>query len=378
MTRTMRIAIIEVFEYRAPFARPEGNGVTLWRERRAVLLRVTTNTGAVGLGEGWAPANGIDPLLEALVSNVGVCLGSDGEEAARRLRATLGCRCPDWTVEAALGALDLAWVDAQARERGVPLWSLLTGDSSGMAPRVAVYASGGLYAADKGLDDLAGEMAAAIGRGFTTVKMKVGALPLEQDLARIAAVRTAVGSAKIVVDALSGLPFAEAAARITRFANAGACAVQAPIGLESADQLVALAASAALPIWIGEASADIGLFDRVSAAARPAWIQLNPARVGGISTARTLARRYRRQPPGVTLQCHATAVLQTACLHLAAASADVAHAEFHLFHRHLHEWMPAALHHVIDGVVTLGAEPGLGITLPDHDSRLRLVARMAV
>lgn len=150
--------------------------------------------------------------------------------------------------------------------------------------------------------------------------------------------------------------------------------MQAPLPLESLDAIAALTQASPLPLWIGEAGFDPVVFDRLASLARPPLIQLNPALVGFTQGA-LLARSFASRTP-TTLQCHATAVLQAACLHLAGCERGIAHAEFHRFHRHLHELMPAAMHRVRDGVVTLGTEPGLGIELPAHDPRLRLVARV--
>ena len=362
----MRITALDIIAYRAGFAQPAGNGVTLWRERRAVLLKIAGDGGISGLGEAWAPANAIEPLLEHLVQLAPRLIGCTVEDAAAM--ASSSARA-SWIDAAACSALDIACADAMARAVGQPLWQF-----GGGQPQIRVYASGGLYADGKDPDALAAEMAGYVQAGFTTVKMKTGALTLAADLARVAAVRAAIGGASLIVDALGRLDPAHAAAAIERYAAAGADAVQAPLPLEDLDAIAELAGNSCLPLWLGEASFDLDLFDRLATLARPPLIQINPALVGGTRAAR-LAQRFAPRTQ-TTLQCHATAVLQTACLHLAGWGRGIAHAEFHRFHRHLHELMPVAMRAARDGVVTLGMEPGLGIELPAHDPRLRVVAHL--
>ncbi len=95
----------------------------------------------------------------------------------------------------AVGTLDMAVWDAVAKIAGQPLWRLLA-ERYGEGPpddRVWVYAAGGYYHPGKGLDALKEEMRSYRERGYRTVKMKVGSVPLAEDLKRIEAVLEVVG-----------------------------------------------------------------------------------------------------------------------------------------------------------------------------------------
>ncbi len=103
----------------------------------------------------------------------------------------------------AVGAIDMAVWDAVAKIAEKPLYRLLAeryGD--GMAdPKVFVYAAGGYYTG-KDLLALKEEMHSYLDRGYTTVKMKIGGAPLEEDLRRIEAVLSEFGSGhRLAVDA---------------------------------------------------------------------------------------------------------------------------------------------------------------------------------
>lgn len=103
----------------------------------------------------------------------------------------------------AVGTLDMAVWDAVAKIEEVPLYKLLAdqyGDGK-IDDKVFVYAAGGYYLPDKGLKELQDEMKSYIEMGYSKVKMKVGGVPLEEDLKRIEAVIDVVGSGQnLMVD----------------------------------------------------------------------------------------------------------------------------------------------------------------------------------
>ena len=96
----------------------------------------------------------------------------------------------------AVGTLDMAVWDAVAKIAGVPLWRLLADRyRNGEADdHVWVYAAGGYYQPGKDLAALQDEMRGYLDLGYTTVKMKIGGAPLDDDLRRIEAVLEVVGS----------------------------------------------------------------------------------------------------------------------------------------------------------------------------------------
>src|SRR6266508_4273578 len=103
----------------------------------------------------------------------------------------------------AVGTIDMAVWDAVAKISSKPLFRLLA-ERHGRAadPRVFVYAAGGYYAPDKGIDVLRTEMRSYVDRGYTVVKMKIGGAPPAEDQRRIEAVLTGIdGAARLAVDA---------------------------------------------------------------------------------------------------------------------------------------------------------------------------------
>jgi L-alanine-DL-glutamate epimerase-like enolase superfamily enzyme len=96
----------------------------------------------------------------------------------------------------AVGVLDMALWDALAKAEGVPLWRLLADRfNGGKADANAwVYAAGGYYYPEKGLEQLQAEMRSYLDRGYSVVKMKIGGADLATDMKRIEAVLAVVGA----------------------------------------------------------------------------------------------------------------------------------------------------------------------------------------
>ena len=105
----------------------------------------------------------------------------------------------------AVGVLDMAVWDIMAKIEGKPLWRLLADRyRNGEADdRVWVYAAGGYYAPGKDLRALQDEMRGYLAMGYTTVKMKIGGVPLTEDIARIEAVLSVLDGdgSRLAVDA---------------------------------------------------------------------------------------------------------------------------------------------------------------------------------
>ena len=104
----------------------------------------------------------------------------------------------------AVGTIDMAVWDAVAKIEGKPLYRLLADRYAGgqADDRVFVYAAGGYYYPGKDHSKLQAEMQSYLDRGYSVVKMKIGAASLEEDIARIEAVLKVVGDgSRLAVDA---------------------------------------------------------------------------------------------------------------------------------------------------------------------------------
>ncbi|MGD9249919.1 MAG: mandelate racemase/muconate lactonizing enzyme family protein [Desulfobacterales bacterium] len=87
----------------------------------------------------------------------------------------------------AVGVIDMAVWDIAAKLAQKPLYRFLADSYGGIDPanETFVYAAGGYYYPGKGLEELKREMAGYLERGYRVVKMKIGGVPLNEDIQRI-------------------------------------------------------------------------------------------------------------------------------------------------------------------------------------------------
>jgi D(-)-tartrate dehydratase len=119
----------------------------------------------------------------------------------------------------AVGVLDMALWDLCAKAEGVPLWKLLADRyRNGEAdPHAWVYAAGGYYYPGKDIEALQDELRHYRDLGYACCKIKIGGVPLAEDLHRIEAALAVVGAgdnggANLAVDANGRFAWDEAAA----------------------------------------------------------------------------------------------------------------------------------------------------------------------
>jgi D-galactarolactone cycloisomerase len=177
-------------------------------ERKSLLVQVQTDAEIDGWGEGgqYGPA---EPVAACIRDVLGPRLiGRDPRDAGRfwheMYSATRDFGQKGSYIEA-ISALDIACWDITGKLSNQPISRLLGG---AFRDTVAAYATGCYY---RGEDYLNGDSRwAALGEeaesyvsdGFEILKMKVGLLKVDQDLARVAAVRKAIGSEyALLVDA---------------------------------------------------------------------------------------------------------------------------------------------------------------------------------
>jgi len=197
-------------------------------------------------------------------------------------------------------AVDVALFDLAARAQGIGVAELLARPER---PRAQVEVNALVYAERPEI--AAREASAAVAEGYRTVKLKVGALALDLDEARIAAVRDIVGSeTKIRLDANGGWKERDAEQAITRFAPYRIEFLEQPVDARNLGGLARLSAGSPIPIAADEALA----------------LVLKPAVLGGLRASQRVAIRARRAGWGVVVTSALdSAVGLTAALQLAAA-----------------------------------------------------------
>lgn len=176
-------------------------------ERNSYLVRVETDTGLVGWGEGgqYGPAEPVAACVDAVLAPR--LIGRDPTEPVR-IWEELYAFSRDFgqrgTYIEAISAIDIALWDIAGKAACLPVWKLLGGR---FRDRITAYATGCYYPETFTdmptlLSALEAEASSYADSGFELLKIKIGLLPLAQDIERIKVIRNAVGpSIGLLVDA---------------------------------------------------------------------------------------------------------------------------------------------------------------------------------
>ena len=196
-----------------------------------------------------------------------------------------------------IGTIEVAVWDALAKILDKPLHVLLAERFNGgkCINRINCYVGGGWYAPGKTTKHLQDEMRGHLDAGYTMVKMKVGGMPLADDLARVEAVKSILPpGALLAVDANSKFERAEALAYAKGLAPFKLRWFEEPCDPLDFALLAEIAAAYAPPLSTGEnlfSTQDVENLVRFGGLkpARNDVIQIDPPQAYGITQyARTL------------------------------------------------------------------------------------------
>ncbi|MFN8515869.1 MAG: mandelate racemase/muconate lactonizing enzyme family protein [Chloroflexia bacterium] len=188
----MKITGITTEEYKWPRHKPISNGLHTYTHAGLELVRIETDEGITGIGLGGAIGRATVETLKP------VLIGEDPIDVERLwhkmwIPKLIGRR---GMTTRAISAIDIGLWDIRAKVAGMPL------SLGGFRDRVPTYVAGGYYEEGKGLRELQQEMIDSVEMGARAIKMKVGAVPIREDVARVKAVREAIGpEVQLLIDA---------------------------------------------------------------------------------------------------------------------------------------------------------------------------------
>lgn len=191
----------------------------------------------------------------------------------------------------ARGVVNLAMWDAKAKRAGKSVRALL----GSVRDSVPVYGSGGWLSYTN--DELRAEVTGYVRRGFTAVKLKVGAREgLERDMERIALVRETVGpGVRIMIDANQGMDLAGALRLAEKAGDFGIDWFEEPLVHTDFAGYAELKAKAGMKLAMGEREYDlVALRELAERHALDLW-QPDILRLGGVEgwlDSAALARRH--------------------------------------------------------------------------------------
>jgi len=198
----MKITRLEVFTLKAPQSgRPHWVSHFIVPTANEILVRIYTDEGidGFGLATSYTP---IDFAVKAFKSGIGdLIIGEDPlapERVYQKLFALTTSKIASekgWSREAVIrisSAIDIALWDIVGKTAGLPLYRIFGGFRS----EVPAYVTCAYYRDGKDDAELRDEVQKLVEQGHTGFKAKVGGLPLERDIERMALIREIIGDKK--------------------------------------------------------------------------------------------------------------------------------------------------------------------------------------
>ena len=286
----MQIAQVDTALYRIPRQPGLSNSTSQIESTSLLIGRVITDTGIEGIG--WTYSHGdsgrgmkaaIDSLLAPRL------LGENPADIERLWDKLWRSVFPNITMAGltavVLAPLDIALWDIAGQAANQPLYRLL----GNYRPSVPVYGSGLdlAYSTEQLLD----EVQTFIQQGFWGVKIKVGRERLDEDIARLRAVRQAIGPhTPLMVDANQRWTVGEAITRARAMREFNLFWLEEPILSDDHPGYQRLSQSVNTALAAGEGEHQIEQFLDLFQGGAVQFVQADVCRVGGVTPWLRIAR----------------------------------------------------------------------------------------
>ncbi|QRY82238.1 mandelate racemase/muconate lactonizing enzyme family protein [Pseudomonas sp. PDNC002] len=338
----------------------------------ALIVRIHTDTGLVGIGETDSSPAVVKALIETPASHETcqglrqVLLGENPLEIDRlwkkmyRQTEYVGRRGAGIH---AISALDIALWDIAGQHYGVPVHTLLGGKYRERIPAYGTFIPRATDAANR---DLVGSLLA---QGLRSIKLGGGGFGEnpERDKRLLRLVREAIGAeVQLQIDLVGrwgNAAHALAQCDALREFNLGW--IEEPLPADDARGLAYLAEHAGIPVSGGEGLATRHEFRDFLERTRPAIVQPDITRCGGISEMRHIHELARQHGARLVPHGFSTGILLAATTHFLAVCEFGDLIEYSQSDSPLFRGLVKNLLPLVDGQVPVPDEPGLGIVLDE-------------
>ena len=277
---------IDVTPIRVPMEQPISAPGLQINNRDYVLVRLECDDGSKGIGFTYVGTGGAQAVASAAEELLCPFVIGQDPQCVKAVwkamyRATL-IQGRAGLVMNGLSAIDIALWDRNARVANLGLCKYLGGQDKDLVP---AYASGGYYADSKGPAQLAAEVKGYVDRDFNAVKIKTGALGIEEEEARLTAVRDAIGPDRILMlDMYNSWDDLGMAIRyMDMYEKFAPFWIEDPFTPDDLDNYVRLARRIRQPLATGEFHSSSFIFKHIVESGAASIIQAEAPRCGGIT-----------------------------------------------------------------------------------------------
>src|SRR6185369_1545688 len=274
---------VEILQVNLPPKVKRTDAIQSFVTQETPMVRITCADGAVGTGYTYTIGTGGSSVMALLRDHLAPRLiGRDAAEVEaiwKSLFFATHATAVGAITSLALAAIDTALWDAKCLAAGRPLWK----EAGGAQAAVPVYSTEGgwLHVEPRALVD---DALAVRAQGFGGAKIKVGRPHVSEDIARLSAVREAVGPGfEIMVDANQAFTVSEAIRRARLYEPLDLAWFEEPLPAEDLGGHIRLAASTSIPIAVGESIYHPSHFREYLQHKACGIVQADVARIGGIT-----------------------------------------------------------------------------------------------
>ena len=369
MIAEIDIRKLETFVFRYPLDREIRSAVGSYDNRPAVFIKVEDKNGEVGWGEAFCNfptcgaehrANLIETLFKPLLT--GDNIFSSPEEVYSCLQektAIIALKSGEFGPFAqCIAAIDIAIWDLWAKKKKSPVWKLLNAKGT---PELKVYASG------LGPINAAEKASAKRDEGYRAFKLKVG-FGEKQDTANLESLRNCLGEdALIMVDANQVWSLEDASVMVHLFEKYNLLWIEEPLRCDRPFQdWQRLASLSLVDFAAGECLYSEEQFAPFIKHGVIKFVQPDLIKWGGFSGIAPLLKLFSKHKIQYCPHSLAGGIGLLASAHLLAASKSPGWLEVDANVNPMREEIFRSFPKVIDGLIYIGNEPGLGAE-PDFD-----------
>jgi L-alanine-DL-glutamate epimerase-like enolase superfamily enzyme len=369
----VKIKTIESIAVRLPMKKPVQMAGETVVQAENVFVRIESDSGAVGWGEGAAAPTMTGETIASMMAAIELLtpklLGRAGDDF---VGATAAMDARLYGNSGAKAAIDMALYDLIGRATGRPVYALLGAKRRSRIAALAVIGS----------EDAAADLREAQARsnaGYRAFKIKVGLGLPEADAARTVMLCRALklqaqnGEPCLVsADANQGFAVDGALAFVRGLGNCGLDFFEQPVSAHDLEGMSRVAAASAVPIGADEGIHSLDDICRHHQRKAARGVSLKAIKLGGLTRLFAASRLCGQLGMAVNISCKTgeTSLASAAAVHLAAVAPAIDWA-LTVTNGGLAEDVTAAPLGVTDGHVDVPERPGLGIDVDEDRLRRR-------
>ena len=281
----MKITEIEIFAIELPLFEPFVVSYTSYDSMPSIIVKMTTDTGHVGYGEGVADEHvtgeSSESTFEILKNTIAPKLIGENPMRLERIHEIMDTSI--YAVPTAKAAIDIACYDLIGKSLGVPVYDLLGGkyhEEFSLAHVLSIATP----------EAMAQEAEEKVAEGYKFLKMKVGTV-VREDVKRIQAVRAQIGDdIAIRVDVNQGWKTSSNTLQaLNELKDASLDWLEQPVVADDIDGMVEVKSKSTIPVMIDEGLRGAREMKEIIAKHAADKVNIKLMKCGGIYPATKLA-----------------------------------------------------------------------------------------